>query len=170
MGHRSQRVVGAQGGGRGAKICTGFHPLSKVIEIFDAYRDEADRAGREARPDDRCLRRVVTVVEDDRDAQATMARQAQEFRKVLVVDPRVDTPERPALLDTSTAHAFSIGDEEFIAGTPSAVAENIIGQCRRAGAGNFAAIFGRAIPPEQQKIWYQDFGAGTIPHLREVAL
>ncbi len=155
---------------RGAKICTGFHPLTKVIEIFDAYRDEADKAGREARPDDLCLRRVVTMLEDDRHAQSTMARQVQEFRKFLVVDPRLDTPERPALLDTSTAHAFSIGDEEFIAGTPSTVAENIIAQCRSAGAGNFAAIFGRGIPPEQQKSWYHDFGAGTIPHLRAVAV
>jgi hypothetical protein len=50
------------------------------------------------------------------------------------------------------------------------VAENIIGQCRRAGAGNFAAIFGRAIPPEQQKTWYHDFGDGTIPYLRAAAV
>lgn len=131
---------------RGAKICTGFHPLRKVREIFDAYRDEAEKAGLKAGPDDLCLRRVVTMLESDRDTEATMARQVQEFRKFLVVDPRLDTPERPALLDTSTAHTFSIGDEEFIAGTPAAVAENIIQQCRSIGAGNFAAIFGRAIP------------------------
>jgi Luciferase-like monooxygenase len=30
---------------RGAKICTGFHPLDRVASIFDAYRDEAARVG-----------------------------------------------------------------------------------------------------------------------------
>jgi len=35
---------------------------------------------------------------------------------------------------------------------------------------NFAAIFGRAVPPERLKIWYHDFGAGTIPHLRAAAV
>src|SRR5262249_35433229 len=46
---------------RGAKLCTGFHPLTKVIEIFDAYRDEADKVGRQVGPDDLCIRRQVTM-------------------------------------------------------------------------------------------------------------
>ena len=54
---------------RGAKISTGFHPQEKVIEIFDAYRDEAAKAGRKAGPDDLCLRRQV-VMEDDPEALA----------------------------------------------------------------------------------------------------
>ena len=37
---------------RGARISTAFHPQSKVMEIFDAYRDEAAKVGREAGPDD----------------------------------------------------------------------------------------------------------------------
>jgi alkanesulfonate monooxygenase SsuD/methylene tetrahydromethanopterin reductase-like flavin-dependent oxidoreductase (luciferase family) len=155
---------------RGAKICTGFHPLSKVVEIFDAYRDEADKAGRKVEPEDICLRRVVTMLESDRDAESIKSTQARMFRKFLEIDPRVDTPERPAVLDTPTAHAFSIGDEEFIAGTTAAVAEQIVNQCRIAGAGHFAAIFGRGIPPEEQKGWYRDFGARVIPNLRGAAL
>jgi len=155
---------------RGAKICTGFHPLNKVVEIFDAYRDEADKAGRKVGPEDICLRRVVTMLDNDRKAEALVATQRRDFRKFLEVDPRVDTPERPALLDTPTAHAFSIGDEEFIAGTPAAVAEQIVTQCRGAGAGHFAAIFGRATAPEEQMGWYRDFGAGTIPTLRATAM
>src|SRR5262252_5894802 len=50
---------------RGAKICTGFHPQSKVVEIFDAYRDEADRCGRQVSPDDLCIRRQISLIEDD---------------------------------------------------------------------------------------------------------
>jgi len=155
---------------RGAKICTGFHSLSKVVEIFDAYRDEANQAGRKVGPEDVCLRRVVTMLDSDREAESLIAKQRSDFRKFLEVDPRVDTPERPALLDNPSAHAFSIGDEEFIAGTPAAVAEQIVTQCRSAGAGHFAAIFGRATSPEEQKGWYRDFGAGTIPALRATAM
>jgi alkanesulfonate monooxygenase SsuD/methylene tetrahydromethanopterin reductase-like flavin-dependent oxidoreductase (luciferase family) len=155
---------------RGAKICTGFHPQSKVIEIFDAYRDEADKAGRKVGAEDICLRRVVTLLESDREAESIMAMQRREFRKFLEVDPRVDTPERPALLDSPTAHAFSIGDEEFIAGTPAALAEQIVTQCRSVGAGHFAAIFGRGTAPEEQKGWYRDFGAVTIPVLRATTI
>jgi alkanesulfonate monooxygenase SsuD/methylene tetrahydromethanopterin reductase-like flavin-dependent oxidoreductase (luciferase family) len=154
---------------RGAKICTGFHPLSKVVEIFDAYRDEAGKAGLKVGPDDLCLRRVVTMLDSDSEAESLVAKQRRDFRKFLEVDPRVDTPERPALLDTPTAHAFSIGDEEFIAGTPGALAEQIVMQCRSSGAGHFAAIFGRSRAPEQQKDWYRDFGAGVIPVLRATA-
>jgi alkanesulfonate monooxygenase SsuD/methylene tetrahydromethanopterin reductase-like flavin-dependent oxidoreductase (luciferase family) len=154
---------------RGAKICTGFHPLNKVVEIFDAYRDEADKAGREVGSDDLCVRRVVTLLDTDRDVESIRAMQTRMFRKVLEMDPRVDTPERPALLDTPTAHAFSIGDEEFITGTPAAVSEQIVSQCRVAGAGNFAAIFGLGTAPEQLRAWYRDFGAGVIPVLRAAA-
>ena len=154
---------------RGAKICTGFHPLNKVVEIFDAYRDEADKAGREAGPDDLCLRRVVTMLDSDRDAETIKTTQTRMFRKILEIDPRVDTAERPALLDTPTAHAFSIGDEEFIVGTQAAVAEQIVSQCHAAGAGNFAAIFGLGTALEDLQGWYRDFGAGVIPVLRAAA-
>ena len=36
---------------RGAKICTGFHPLDRVVSIFDAHRDEA--GARRQPPQDR---------------------------------------------------------------------------------------------------------------------
>jgi hypothetical protein len=74
------------------------------------------------------------------------------------------------VLDTPSAHAFSIGDDEFIAGTPSTVAEEIIAQCSRTGAGNFAAIFERSVPPEQMRAWYREFGAVVIPMLHAATL
>ena len=40
---------------RGAKLCTGFHPLNKIVEIFDAFRDEAHKAGRKVGPDDHTI-------------------------------------------------------------------------------------------------------------------
>jgi alkanesulfonate monooxygenase SsuD/methylene tetrahydromethanopterin reductase-like flavin-dependent oxidoreductase (luciferase family) len=152
---------------RGAKICTGFHPQSKVIEIFDAYRDEARKAGREAGPEDLCIRRQVSLIEDDSLREATLARRRDVSRERLKADPRLDLPDRPAVLDTPSAHAFTIGDEEFIAGTPATVAEDIIHQCRQAGAGHFAALFDRTMTPDQLKCWYRDYGAVTIPLLHD---
>jgi hypothetical protein len=59
----------------------------------------------------------------------------RNMRKYLEADPRLDTPDRTAVLDTPTAHASSIGDDQVIAGTADSVASRIIEQCRSAGAG-----------------------------------
>ncbi|MBS0525113.1 MAG: LLM class flavin-dependent oxidoreductase, partial [Proteobacteria bacterium] len=154
---------------RGAKLCTGFHPLSKIIEIFDAFRDEARKIGRSVGPEDLCIRRQVTMLGDDDDAATVVDTVLRNMRKYLEADPRLDTPDRPAVLDTPTAHAFSIGDDEVIAGTASSVSAQIIDQCRSAGAGHFAANFNRSQPPETLKQWYAEFGRHVIPSLRNTA-
>jgi alkanesulfonate monooxygenase SsuD/methylene tetrahydromethanopterin reductase-like flavin-dependent oxidoreductase (luciferase family) len=155
---------------RGAKVCTGFLPQSNVVEIFDAYRDEAAKLGRDAGPDDLCIRRQVTLVDDDATRSQVNARRREMSRERLKADPRLDLPDRPALLDTPTAHAFTIGDDEFITGTPRTVGEQIVEQCREAGAGNFAAIFDRSVGPERLKDWYRDFGASTVPLLHNATV
>jgi len=155
---------------RGAKLCTGFHPLSKIVEIFDAFRDEADKIGRKVGPGDLCIRRQVTMLGDDREAPAAVDILLRNMRKYLEIDPRLDTPERPAVLDTPTAHAFSIGDDEVVAGTADSVAAQIIEQCRTAGAGHFAANFNRSQPPARLKEWYAEFGRAVIPKLRHAAV
>jgi alkanesulfonate monooxygenase SsuD/methylene tetrahydromethanopterin reductase-like flavin-dependent oxidoreductase (luciferase family) len=147
---------------RGAKISTGFHPLAKVIEIFDAYRDEAAKCGRKAGPEDLCLRRQVMM----RDDPAALEAWRRIYRERIKVDPRADVPGRAAILDTPTQHAFAIGDDEFIGGTSSAIADEIIAQLCRAGAGNVAVIFDRSAGPATLKGWYREFGAEVIPRLR----
>jgi len=151
---------------RGAKICTGFHPQSKIAEIFDAYRDEAQRAGRKTGPEDLCIRRQVIMVED----AATLAKRREAFHDFIRLDPRADLPGRPAALDTPSAHSFTIGEDEFIAGSPAAIAEQIIAQCRSVGAGHFAALFDAAATPEQLMVCYREFGATAIPLLRGAAI
>lgn len=151
---------------RGAKISTGFHPLETVIEIFDAYRDEAAKAGRTVGPDDLCLRRQISLVDD---AEA-LAKRRVAYRERIKVDPRADLPDRPAILDSPTEHAFAIGDDEFIAGTTDAIADEIVGQCRRAGCGHFAVIFERSNGPVALRSWYRDYGAGVIPRLRRAEI
>ena len=107
------------------------------------------------------------MLKDDRDVAAVRERQRRDMRKFLEADPRLDSPDRPAILDTPTAHAFSVGDDEFIAGTAAAVAEQIVAQCRTLGAGHFAATFDRSRPPEQLQEWYVEYGANVIPRLRQ---
>ena len=107
---------------------------------------------------------------DDREAAAVIETQRRNMRKFLEADPRLDTPDRPAILDTPTAHAFSVGDDEFIAGTAGSVTAQIIDQCRAAGAGHFAATFNRSQPPETLKQWYTDYGRQVIPRLRHAAV
>ena len=63
-------------------------------------------------------------------------------------------------------HNFSVGEEEFIAGTPESVAEQIIAQCRAVGAGHFLANFGRGKSPEAMQRNYALFGERVIPLLR----
>jgi alkanesulfonate monooxygenase SsuD/methylene tetrahydromethanopterin reductase-like flavin-dependent oxidoreductase (luciferase family) len=150
---------------RGAKLCTGFHPLAKVIAIFDAYRDEAAKCGRKVHPDDLCLRRQVMM----REEAAALAEWRASYRERLKVDPRLDTADRPALLDSGT-HAFTIGDDEFIGGASTAIANEIIAQCHAAGAGHAAIIFYRAAGPALLKDWYRRFGAEVIPTLRKVTV
>ena len=151
---------------RGAKLCTGFHPLGKIIGIFDAFRDEARKIGRKVGPEDLCIRRQVTMLGENDDVAAVVDAVLRNMRKYLEADPRLDTPDRPAVLDTPTAHAFSIGDDEVIAGTADSVATQIIEQCHAAGAGHFAANFNRSQTPEVLKKWYAEFGRHVIPRLR----
>jgi alkanesulfonate monooxygenase SsuD/methylene tetrahydromethanopterin reductase-like flavin-dependent oxidoreductase (luciferase family) len=61
---------------------------------------------------------------------------------------------------------FSVGEEEFIAGTPESVAEQIIAQCRAIGAGHFLPNFGRGKSPEAMRRNYALFGERVIPLLR----
>jgi alkanesulfonate monooxygenase SsuD/methylene tetrahydromethanopterin reductase-like flavin-dependent oxidoreductase (luciferase family) len=151
---------------RGAKISTAFHPQNKVIEIFDAYRDEAAKAGRKAGPDDLCIRRQVIMIEDENG----IAKRRRAYTEFIKQDPRVSLPGRPAAIDSPSAHTFTIGDDEFITGNPTAVAEQIIAQCQSAGAGHFAALFDRMASPAQLKDYFRDFSAIVIPLLRQAAV
>jgi alkanesulfonate monooxygenase SsuD/methylene tetrahydromethanopterin reductase-like flavin-dependent oxidoreductase (luciferase family) len=151
---------------RGARISTAFHPQNKVNEIFDAYRDEAAKIGRKAGPEDLCIRRQVVMLDDPNE----IAKRREAFREFIKLDPRADLPGRPAALDSPSAHSFSIGEEEFVVGAPAAVAEQIIAQCRSAGAGHFAALFDRMASPAQRADYYREFGAVTIPLLREATV
>jgi alkanesulfonate monooxygenase SsuD/methylene tetrahydromethanopterin reductase-like flavin-dependent oxidoreductase (luciferase family) len=72
----------------------------------------------------------------------------------------------PSLLDAPKATSgFSVHADEFIAGTPADVAQQIIDQCRACGAGHILAILGRAVD-ERRTEAVQLFGEQVIPILR----
>jgi alkanesulfonate monooxygenase SsuD/methylene tetrahydromethanopterin reductase-like flavin-dependent oxidoreductase (luciferase family) len=154
---------------RGAKICTGFHPLERVKSIFDAYRDEAARAGRPANPEDLALRRQVTIGLDDRAARESLRAREAQFRSFIMVDPRVTAPGRE-VFDTPVSHAFSIGADEFVGGAPERVAAEVVEQCRAVGAGHFLAIFDRAAKREDLAGAWELFGEAVNPVLREAGV
>jgi len=149
---------------RGSKICTGFHPTERVRQIFDAYRHEATRAGRMMSTDQLAVRRTVSIAEDEGAARAASRAAAEALRAVLAHDPRVT--EHPIPDAPGPSHNFSVGEEEFISGTPESVADQIVALCRATGAGHFLANFGRGNSSGALLRSYELFGRHVIPLLR----
>jgi alkanesulfonate monooxygenase SsuD/methylene tetrahydromethanopterin reductase-like flavin-dependent oxidoreductase (luciferase family) len=154
---------------RGAKICTGFHPASRVKSIFDAYREEAGRVGTPSGPEQLALRRQVSIGADDAAVRAASLNREEQARTRLLADPRLSAPGREAF-DTPVSHAFSIGADEFIAGSPDNVAEQAIAQCVEVGAGHFLATFDRSAAREQLRDAWGMFGDSVVPALRRATV
>jgi alkanesulfonate monooxygenase SsuD/methylene tetrahydromethanopterin reductase-like flavin-dependent oxidoreductase (luciferase family) len=154
----------ARSAARRSKICTGFESMARIGQMFDAYRVEADRAGFACGPDHLAIRRNITVATNAEEARE-ISRNAKEMTRALLArDPRViRAADASTLLDTKAG--FAVHDDEFIAGTPSQVAEEIIAQCRAVGAGHILAILGRAVD-ERRTTAVTLFGEAVIPILR----
>jgi alkanesulfonate monooxygenase SsuD/methylene tetrahydromethanopterin reductase-like flavin-dependent oxidoreductase (luciferase family) len=151
--------------GRGSKICTGFQSIGLITEIFDVYRDEGDRLDVPVGPDDIGLRRNVSVDRDEAAAHEAAKVAAELGRKLLAGDSRVGQENSP-LLDAPTAGSgFSVHEDEFISGTPTQVAEQVIEQCRASGAGHFLAILGRGAGSRRAE-FVELFGEEVVPELR----
>ena len=150
---------------RRSKICTAFESVARIREIFDAYRGEADRVGFECGPDELAIRRNISVARSEEQAHEA-ARMAMDVTSTLLAaDPRVGR-HTPSLLDAPKAGSgFSVHTDEFIAGTPAQVAEQIIEQCRACGAGHILAILGRAVDQRRAEA-VNLFGENVIPILR----
>jgi len=154
---------------RRSRICTAFESVARVKEIFDAYRAEADRLGIACGADHLAIRRNISIAPSEAEAQerSQMAREAAF--KVLAGDPRVRQQSSSLLDAPKSANGFSVHADEFIAGTPARVAEQIIAQCRSSGAGHIAAILGRAI--DEQRIRATElFAEQVIPILRKAEI
>jgi alkanesulfonate monooxygenase SsuD/methylene tetrahydromethanopterin reductase-like flavin-dependent oxidoreductase (luciferase family) len=149
--------------GRRSKICSAFESVARIREIFDAYRAEGNRTGFECGPEHLAIRRNITIAPTEAEALETAQIAKDMTRKVLAGDPRVKAASS-SLLDAKTG--FAVHDDEFVAGTPAQVAEQIIGQCRACGAGHILAILGRAVDESRIRA-VELFGEQVIPILRK---
>ncbi len=149
---------------RGSKICTGFESVGRITEIFDLYRASAATSGRSAGPDDLAVRRNVSIGRDESEAREIASVALEAARKVMAGDSRF-TIAGSGLLDAPKAGAgFSVHADEFIAGTPKQVAEQIIEQLRACGAGHFLATLGRGLGARRSEL-VEMYGAEVIPIL-----
>ncbi|WP_066513555.1 LLM class flavin-dependent oxidoreductase [Bradyrhizobium macuxiense] len=150
---------------RQSKICTGFHSVVDVKELFDAYRDESAKFGFAVGPDQIAIRRNVCVSRDEAEAREESRAAKAAVLKVVAGDPRV-AARTSSLLDAPKAGSgFTLHDDDYIAGTSAQVAEQIIEQCRACGAGHFLSILGRSLGPRHRENFIL-FGEEVVPRLR----
>ncbi|HUB98044.1 MAG TPA: LLM class flavin-dependent oxidoreductase [Stellaceae bacterium] len=150
---------------RGAKICTGFHPIDRIEMIFDAYREEARKAGHPHGPEQLAIRRNVVIARRAEDAITTARETLRAYREALHHDPRFT--ESPLPDAPGPTHNFSVGDDEFIAGSGREVAEGIMSQCRCTGAGHFLCTMARQSTPDLRMAAFELYARDVIPALRQ---
>jgi alkanesulfonate monooxygenase SsuD/methylene tetrahydromethanopterin reductase-like flavin-dependent oxidoreductase (luciferase family) len=155
--------------GRNSKICTGFESVARITELFDAYRGEADRLGIVCGPDQVAIRRNISIARSAQEAREASQAAMDLTRKLLAGDPRVRAQSSSLLDAPKSGSGFSVHEDEYIAGTPSQVAEQIIAQCRACGAGHILAILGRAVD-ERRAEAVTLFAEEVIPVLRRAAM
>jgi alkanesulfonate monooxygenase SsuD/methylene tetrahydromethanopterin reductase-like flavin-dependent oxidoreductase (luciferase family) len=157
--------------GRRSKICTAFESVARIQEIFTAYRAEADRLDITCGPEQLAIRRNISIASSETEARERSQMAMEVTRKLLAGDHRA-RPQAPPLLDApapKSGSGFSVHEDEFIAGTPAQVAEQIISQCRACGAGHILAILGRAVDEHRIRA-VELFGEQVIPILRRAEI
>jgi alkanesulfonate monooxygenase SsuD/methylene tetrahydromethanopterin reductase-like flavin-dependent oxidoreductase (luciferase family) len=152
---------------RGSKISTGFLPTDDVKKVFDAYNEEADKAGNPTGPDQLGLRRQVIIDLNDGTTEARADQYSKAFRNLLeTFDKRTIAPGKKAL-DAPGTHGYSLGDDEFIAGAAKEVAEQIIDQCQRSGCGHFLVTFAGHQNLEELRRAWEIYGTQVTPLLKQ---
>lgn len=176
------------------KVCTGFQSCEKAAAAFDGYRDEADKHGIDVGPDDIGLRRLIMIADTQSDAEgmigdlmsSMMVRLNAQFKTVYeraeakgkgmsegqkasgVMDADV-VPSGDAGIKTKSGGdeiANVMSPEEVIIGSPEGVAEQIIDQCRRIGAGNILGYHPASMTYDQLYHNY-DLWEKVIPILKK---
>ena len=153
---------------RGSKISTGFNSTEQIKAIFDAYREEADKAGFRAGPEHVALRRRVTIAPTESEARTYAEGVSERLRQFVANDPRANL--NPVLDAPQPKQGFSLSADEFITGTAADVAEQIIEQCRAVGAGHFLTVLHWGAMIDEVRQAHALFGHGVIPSLRKAAV
>lgn len=159
---------------RRSKICTGFNPTEQIKGLFDAYRAEADACGFRVGPDHLALRRRVVVARSDAEASELTGSVRERYKQFVAQDTRIKlapvADKQSPIPDAPKQGDFVVSDDEFISGTPEHVAERIIDQCRRTGAGHFLAVLHWAAGLDEVTAAHELFGREVIPALRKAEI
>ncbi len=151
---------------RGTKICTGFSATEQVKKVFDGYREEASKVGIDAKPEFFGLRRGVTIAKDGGKARALAQKVEDQVRNIFLKhDNRVNTGPVPDAPQQSQG-GIQLSGDEYIAGSPAEVAEQIMEQCGATGAGHFLAMLDGHGGTEANREAFELFGQEVIPRLR----
>jgi alkanesulfonate monooxygenase SsuD/methylene tetrahydromethanopterin reductase-like flavin-dependent oxidoreductase (luciferase family) len=176
----------------GYKVCTGYQSCETAREAFDAYRAEADSQGVAVSADDVGLRRQVLIARTDAEAaalnaelqQAVKERMAHVFKAVEERLAKAGGGPAQSVKDSGVMDADSvkrdnaegprpkaspgllIAPDEFVFGSPESVAEQLVEQCRKCGAGHLMGYVNPAMSDEQIALNYV-LWEKVIPMLRK---
>lgn len=132
-------ATAAMAGSKGYRACTGFLDNEAAKVLFEAHAAAARAAGQPSGPDRCALRRQILVADTDEAAQA--ASRAATAKLVAMFgggqareDHASGAPDAPP-----TPRGLFFGEDETIAGSPGAVAEAILEQCRSTGSAHMLA-------------------------------
>ena len=147
---------------RGWKMCTGWLPRPVAAQVAEAYRTAARAAGTPSGPEMLALRRRVFIAPSDAEALEAVEAAADLTQLGVKAQGEAADPNVAAML----SHP-----DDFIVGSPQAVAEQIVEQCREGGFGTFAAwsdyaAFSRADLFRN----YELLGTQVAPVVRSAAL
>jgi alkanesulfonate monooxygenase SsuD/methylene tetrahydromethanopterin reductase-like flavin-dependent oxidoreductase (luciferase family) len=112
-------------GQRGYKMCTAFLPTPAAVDLAVRYRAAAEAAGHTVDPSMLGLRRRVFVAGSDAEAQEKYEASGDKFAALAGEAARADSATRRRLTHP----------DDFAVGSPSTVADKLIGQCRAGGYG-----------------------------------
>lgn len=155
---------------RGTRVCTGFSSVEQVQKVFGGYREEAEKLGRKAGPENFGIRRVVTVNKDGAAARDLSAKVEDQVRNVFMKsDDRVNHGPVPDAPQKSHG-GMQLSTEEYIAGSPREVADQIISQCQAIGAEHFMAMLDNHGGLAENKVAFDLFGQEVIPLLKKAAI
>jgi alkanesulfonate monooxygenase SsuD/methylene tetrahydromethanopterin reductase-like flavin-dependent oxidoreductase (luciferase family) len=155
---------------RNSKICTGFTSTEQVRGVFDSYLAEMDGLGHRADKDFLGLRRRIIVSTSELEASELAKSAADRYKAYVASDSRLKFSHVPDSPQKGGGGGFAVSNDEFISGTPAQVAERIIDQCERTGAGHFLAVLHWGAGLDEVKGAHQLFGEKVIPVLKKAKL
>ncbi len=154
---------------RGSKISTGFETVAYIADLFDAYRAQADAMNVAVNPYDLAIRRNISIASSAEQAQEAVEISKAVSRQLMAGDTRLTRADTVSLDAPKADSGFTVSADEYVVGTPSQVAEQIIEQCRATGAGHFFITIGRGLGP-RRKDSVELFGQEVVPVLKRARL